>query len=88
MKEAAGRGERSVVYAFEEWIEILINRCESINIPVDTMIKRGTLSVPQEPFLRFTPDEFRQLGAEVEQQRPRIVMIDAFQLIEQSPARV
>jgi len=25
------------VYAFEEWIEILINRCESINIPVDTI---------------------------------------------------
>jgi len=58
MKEAAGRGERSVVYAFEEWIEILINRCESINIPVDTMIKRGTLSVLQVEPLRFTPDEF------------------------------
>jgi circadian clock protein KaiC len=78
MKEAAGRGERSVVYAFEEWIEILINRCESINIPVDTMIKRGTLSVLQVEPLRFTPDEFASLvRQEVEQQKPRIVMIDS-----------
>jgi len=75
MKEAAGRGERSVVYAFEEWIEILINRCESINIPVDTMIKRGTLSVLQVEPLRFTPD-FASLVREVEA-KARIVMIDS-----------
>jgi anti-sigma regulatory factor (Ser/Thr protein kinase) len=31
MKEAAGRGERSVVYTFEEGLETLVHRCESVN---------------------------------------------------------
>ena len=34
MKEAAGRGERSVVYTFEEVAELLVRRSESVNIPV------------------------------------------------------
>ncbi len=45
MKEAAGRGERSVVYTFEETEETLVARSESLNIPVQAMIKFGTLSV-------------------------------------------
>lgn len=78
MKEAAGRGERSVVYTFEEPQETLIRRCESLNIPVRTMIDRGTLSVvPIEP-LHFTPDEFaRVVRQEVEDQHTSIVMIDS-----------
>ncbi len=78
MKEAAGRGERSVVYAFEEWMETLIGRCESINIPVKKMIERGTLSVVQVEPMRFTPDEFASLVRhEVEELHTRIVMIDS-----------
>lgn len=78
MKEAAGRGERSVVYTFEEPQETLLRRCESLNIPVRTMIERGTLSVvPIEP-LHFTPDEFaRIVRQEVEKQHASIVMIDS-----------
>ncbi|WP_126557750.1 ATPase domain-containing protein [Dictyobacter kobayashii] len=78
MKEAAGRGERSVVYTFEEVKETLLSRCESINIPVRTMQERGTLSVVQIEPLHFTPDEFaRMVRQEVEQQGARIVMIDS-----------
>lgn len=78
MKEAAGRGERSVVYTFEEPQETLIRRCESLNIPVRTMVQRRTLSiVPIEP-LHFTPDEFaRIVRQEVEQEHASIVMIDS-----------
>jgi circadian clock protein KaiC len=78
MKEAAGRGERSVVYTFEEPQETLIRRCESLNIPVRTMLERGTLSVvPIEP-LHFTPDEFaRIVRQEVEEQHSNMVMIDS-----------
>ncbi len=78
MKEAAGRGERSVVYTFEEQLETLLRRCESINMPVRSMIERGTLSVvPVEP-LHFTPDEFaRVVRREVEEQHAAIVMIDS-----------
>lgn len=78
MKEAAGRGERSVVYTFEEWQETLLRRCQSINIPVHTMIKQGTLSVvPVEP-LHYSPNEFANIVRdEVEQKKARIVMIDS-----------
>lgn len=78
MKEAAGRGERSVIYAFEEPEEIMLHRAESVNIPVHTMRDRGTLSVvPIEP-LHFSPDEFANLvRQEVEEKKARIVMIDS-----------
>ena len=78
MKEAAGRGERSVIYAFEERKETLLHRCEGINIPVHAMLERGTLSVVQIEPLHYTPDEFANLVRyEVEQQKARIVMIDS-----------
>jgi circadian clock protein KaiC len=78
MKEAAGRGERSVIYAFEERQETLLHRCQGINIPVYAMMERGTLSVVQIEPLHYTPDEFANLVRyEVEQQKARIVMIDS-----------
>ncbi|MGB3241223.1 MAG: ATPase domain-containing protein [Geitlerinemataceae cyanobacterium] len=78
MKEAAGRGERSVVYTFEEEPEILLRRCESINIPARAMVGRGTLSVIKVEPLQYVVDEFAQLvREEAEIQNARIVMIDS-----------
>lgn len=77
MKEAAARGERSVVYAFEEHSETLFHRCNSLGIPVRQMIEAGSLSVVQVEPLRFSPAEFALLvRREVEENRARIVMID------------
>lgn len=77
MKEAAARGERSVVYGFEEQNETLFHRCASVGIPVREMVRAGSLSVvPVEP-LRFSPAEFALLvRREVEERGARIVMID------------
>lgn len=78
MKEAAGRGERSVVYTFEEEIDLILHRCEAINIPARAMIERGTLSLVKIEPLKFTPDEFAKLvRLEIEQQDTRIVMLDS-----------
>jgi circadian clock protein KaiC len=78
MKEAAGRGERSLVYAFEEGEETIIHRCESVNIPLRTMIERGTLLLKQIEPLHYTPDEFAYMvRREVERQQTSIVMIDS-----------
>lgn len=78
MKEAAGRGSRSVVYTFEEPEETILRRCESLNIPVRTMIERGTLSVVAVEPLHFTPDEFAAMvRREVEERHASIVMIDS-----------
>ncbi|MBD0340949.1 MAG: AAA family ATPase, partial [Microcoleus sp. Co-bin12] len=78
MKEAAGRGERSVVYIFEESSSTLQQRCEAVNIPVDAMIAKGSLSViPVEPLL-YSPDQFAcMVRQEVEQEKTRIVMLDS-----------
>lgn len=78
MKEAAGRGERSVLYAFEEAKETLLQRCEAVNIPAHVMIERGTLSVVKVEPLKYTPNQFVHLvRTEVEQNHARIVAIDS-----------
>ena len=78
MKEAAGRGERSVIYTFEEATENLLARSEAVNIPVHAMIDRGTLSVVQIEPLLFSADEFAGLVRhEIETKQARIVMIDS-----------
>jgi len=78
MKEAAGRGERSVVYSFEEEIGIMLHRVESINIPARTMMERGTLAVMKVEPLRWSPDEFAQLvRRHVAAEKARVVMIDS-----------
>jgi circadian clock protein KaiC len=78
MKEAAGRGERSVVYSFEESKATLLKRCQGIGIPVKEMMETGNLSVVQIEPLFYTPDQFaREVRHEVEERKARIVMIDS-----------
>lgn len=78
MKEAAGRGERSVIYTFEEWSETLLRRSSNINIPVSAMVERGTLAVVQVEPLRYTPDEFAHMvRRDVEEKGASIVMLDS-----------
>jgi circadian clock protein KaiC len=78
LKEAAGRGERSVVYTFEESTEALLSRCEAINIPVHHMMERKTLSVVKVEPLKYSPSEFAYMvRREVEEQEARVVMIDS-----------
>ncbi|WP_206607882.1 ATPase domain-containing protein [Ferruginivarius sediminum] len=78
MKEAAGRGERSVVFAFEEQRNILIERCRAINIPVDRMIEQGTLVIKEMEALTSTADQFaEEVRHEVERNGTRIVMLDS-----------
>lgn len=78
MKEAARRGERSVVYIFEESVETLLGRCEAVNISAKALVEGGTLSVMEVEPLRYTPEEFaRVVRREVEEQGARIVMIDS-----------
>ncbi len=78
MKEAAGCGEYSVMYTFEEARENIVHRCTAVNIPVNRMMQRGTLRiVPVEP-LKYTPDEFAvMVRHEVEENHAAIVMLDS-----------
>lgn len=78
MKEAAGRGERSVVLNFEEEEETMIRRSEQVNIPVKQMIEQGTLALRQFRPWSFDPGRFAEhLRREVETKETSLVMIDS-----------
>jgi circadian clock protein KaiC len=78
LREAAERGERCVVYTFDERADTLLRRCEGVSIPVRAMIARGTLAVVELEALRFGPDEFANLvRRDIEEHSTRIVMIDS-----------
>jgi circadian clock protein KaiC len=78
VKEAARRGERSVVYLFEELEQTMLRRCEATNIPVQEMVAKGTFCVTQIEPLQFTADQFaRMVRQEVEKKKARVVMIDS-----------
>jgi len=77
IKESSSRGERSVVYTFEEGADTLMNRCGEINIPVRNMVEQGVLSVVQVED-RYSPDEFAHwVRRDVEEHERKIVMIDS-----------
>jgi len=77
MKEAAGRGERSVIYLFEENKGTFLTRSRAVNIPVDEMMEKGTLQVNEVEALERSPQEFgRMVREEVEERGADIVMID------------
>ena len=77
MKAAAGRGERSMIYLFEESKRTLMNRSRAVDIPVDDMVERGTLQVREVEALERSPQEFgRMVRTEVEEHDAKIVMVD------------
>jgi circadian clock protein KaiC len=77
MKEAAGRGERSAIYMFEEVERTFLKRTTSVNIPVDEMLERGTLTVEEIEALELSPQEFAaKVRADVEEHDTKIVMVD------------
>ena len=78
MKEAAGRGERSVVYTFEKGVESLQRHCEAVNIPVASMAKKGNFSMVKIDPLEYMPHEFSyHVRREVEEKGAKIVMLDS-----------
>ena len=78
MKEAARRGERSVIFSFEEDPELIFHRADSINIPARLMVEKGTLSIQRIEPLQYTPGEFAfRVRKEVEEKNARIIMIDS-----------
>jgi len=77
MNAAAERGERSVVYLFEENKQTFLTRSEAIGIPVRRMIERGTLEVVEIDALERSPQEFAHtVRKDVENTDTRIVMVD------------
>jgi circadian clock protein KaiC len=77
MREAASRGERSVIYLFEESKRTFVERSVAIDLPIREMIAEGALSVREVEALELSPQEFANIVREdVEEHDTRIVMID------------
>jgi circadian clock protein KaiC len=78
MKEAAGRGERTVVFVFEEETEMIIQRCESIGMPVRTMVENGTLVLYRiDPQLLMCDEMQNKIRFEIEHKNTSMVMLDS-----------
>ena len=78
VREAASRGERSVVYTFEENEDSILRRSEGINMHLRSFIEKGTLCVTQVEPLRCSPDEFAHMVRdEVENNDARTIMVDS-----------
>ena len=77
LKEAAGRGDQCALYSFEEEVQSILHRCAGVNIPAESMVSRGTLSLVKVEPLRYSADEFAHLvRRDVMKKGTRIVMLD------------
>ncbi len=77
MKQAATNDTRSVLYSFEESRKTMVDRAQTIGIPIEEMLNDGTLVIEEIAPDELTADEFtHRLRTEVEEESTRIVMID------------
>ncbi|MDQ6799852.1 MAG: AAA family ATPase [Acidobacteriota bacterium] len=75
---AAGRGEKVVLYLFEESISSLLHRTTSLGMPVEDLMNRGLIIVRQVDPAQLQPGEFAHLVREgVETHGARLLVIDS-----------
>lgn len=75
---AAKRGDRAIVYSFDEVLRTAQERAESLGLPVREEIARGTLAMSQIDPAELSPGEFVwQIRSDVEKRDTRIVVIDS-----------
>ena len=75
---AAARGDRAIVYAFDEVLRTAQDRAESLGMPVGKEIEKGTLAMSQVDPAELSPGEFVwQICQDVEKNDTRVVVIDS-----------
>jgi circadian clock protein KaiC len=75
---AARRGERTIVYVFDEVLRTAQERLESIGMHVKAEISKGTLRMIQVDPATLSPGEFAaQIRADVDENDTRVVVIDS-----------
>ncbi|WP_166254640.1 ATPase domain-containing protein [Marinobacter salicampi] len=74
---AAKRGERALVFCFEESEQTVLSRCERLHLPAAQLTEAGDLQVQTIEPMRFSPDELAQsIRQQIEEHDIRTVMID------------
>lgn len=75
---ASERGDRAIVYAFDEVLRTAQERAESLGLPVRERIANGTLAMSQVDPAELSPGEFvSKIRQDVEQRDTRVVVIDS-----------
>ncbi len=75
---AAKRGDRAIVYAFDEVLRTAQARAEGLGMDIGTELERGTLSMSQIDPAELSPGEFIwQIRSDVEERDTRVVVIDS-----------
>lgn len=76
--EHAMRRERSVLYSFEEYVEIILRHADGLSLPTRSIITNENLKIEKIEPLRFTSTEFAQkVRHEVERYNSRLIVIDS-----------
>lgn len=75
---AAERGDRAIVYAFDEVLRTAKERARELGMDLEPVIANGTLAMSQVDPAELSPGEFiAQIRSDVEQKDTRIVVIDS-----------
>src|SRR6202008_305344 len=75
---AAARGERSIIFAFDEGKGTMKARAKTLGLPLDAALARDTIRIEQIDPAELSPGEFAHLVRKaVEVDRARIVIIDS-----------
>ncbi len=75
---ASQRGDRAIVYSFDEVLKTAKDRAEAFGLPVHKLLRLGTLAMSQVDPAELSPGEFiAQIRADVEQRDARVVVIDS-----------
>ena len=75
---AAQRGDRAIVYAFDEVLRTAQERAEALGMPVREAIANGMLAMLQVDPAELSPGEFvSQIRRDVEERDTRVVVIDS-----------
>jgi circadian clock protein KaiC len=75
---AAQRGERAVIFAFDEGQGTMKARAETLGLPLESLIAEGLIQVRQIDPAELSPGEFAQRVREaVERDDARVVIIDS-----------
>jgi circadian clock protein KaiC len=78
MASAAARGERSVIFAFDELTQSIMVRCRGLGIPLEEHIKKGLVRVELMDPAAISPGEFvARIRREVEENNCRLIAIDS-----------
>jgi circadian clock protein KaiC len=75
---AAGRGQRSVIFMFDESPNTLYSRCKGLNINIEQCVRDGMITIIQVDQAELSPGELASLIREhVEDHAAKIVVIDS-----------